>query len=871
MSAEAAEMAATFAELWSEAADPDNARGRVRTALRAFSALATVAALEWMEFLGVRRAPGRRNRATELGRGGMGFGRNLRFALRTLRKAPAFTGTSVLLVAVGVGAVTTIFTLVDHVLLRPLPYPDQDRLVAVDHGAWQGPLFREVEKMTTVREWAAAWSDQVNLVGSGDPLRLEQARVSEDFFDLFGARAQRGRLLDPADYAAPDVVVLDAGTWQRVWGGDPDVVGRTLDVDGQVVTVVGIMERSFTVPEPLVGRHIDLWRPLNWAVEELNSHEVQVLEVAGRLADGVSVEAAQEEMDALMTRMAAVHRNYTRRDGGPRSAPVVALAEQTVSGVRMGLGLLMGAVALLLLVACANVAHLFLARGLGRTREMAVRRAMGAGTGSLTGQLLVESLVVGLTGGLLGTGLAWLGIRSFVALNPTALPRQASVSLDVPVLAFAVAVSALTSLAFGLLPALRSVRGELADELRGAGRTSTSGRGVALLRNGLVAAEVALSLVLVSGAGLLLRSFVTVRAQETGFDVAQVWTVPLNLQDPETPAEFRETMDEILRQVQLLPGVRSAAYGLTAPMERVGGSRCCWGTTPTVPGHEEGDRSVNTQVHPVTPGYFETLGIEVVAGRTWGEDEGEAEPMPLVVGETYARALEGSVAGVVGMNMDFRGIPATVIGVVRDTRHYGLDQDIGNATYLPMERLPFPIPIGTVIAKVDAAADASMPQALRGAVWAATPSLPVTTVRSMQQAVDRSTAGRRFESLIFGAFASVALLLAAGGLYGTLLYMAGQRKRELGIRLALGASRRRIEASMLRTGLALGLVGVLLGLGGAWMANRLLESRVWGVGHGDPWALGGSAALLLLTAVLASWWPARRAGRVDPLETLRAE
>ena len=868
MGADRQEMAATFGDLWNERTDM---AGRAALAARGFSALGVVLVLEWVEFLGVRRAPGRREDKTEWRRGGMGIGRNLRFALRTLRKAPAFSLTSVLLVAVGVGAVTTIFTLVDHVLLRPLPYPEADRLVALDRGSYQGPLFREFQGLSTVEEWGAVWTEQVNLVGSGDPLRLEEAMVSRNFLHLFGARAQRGRLLDEDDFQEPDVVVLDAGAWHRVWGGDPDVVGRTIQVDGEAVTVVGGVEESFTLPESLVGRRIDVWRPLDWTTGDLDQHDLQALEVAGRLADGVSVDAAQEEVDALMVRMAGTHENYRTRAGDPRRVPVVPLAEQTVRSVRSGLGLLMGAVALLLLVACANVAHLFLARGLSRTREMAVRRAMGAGTASLAGQLLVESLVVGLTGGVLGTGLAYVGVRAFVALNPTALPRQGTLAMDPQILIFAVAVSAATSLAFGLLPALRSVRGELADELRGAGRTATSSRGVGLLRNGLVTAEVALSLILVAGAGLLLRSFMTVRAQETGFDVAGVWTVPLNLSDPDSPDEFREIMDEITRQASLVPGVRSASYGLTAPMDRVGGSRCCWGTTPVVPGREEGDRALSTFVHPVTSTYFETLGIEIVAGRSWPESDGGAVPIPLVVNETYARELAGSAESAVGMAVRLGDTDALVVGVARDNRHYGLDQDIGNQTYVPVEILPFPIPIAALMVRVDPSSERSMPQALRQAVWAAAPSLPVTTVRSMREAVDRSTAGRRFESLIFGAFASVALLLAAGGLYGTLLYMAGQRKREMGIRLALGASRGRIEAAMLRTGIALGVTGVAVGLVGAWMANRLLESRIWGVGRGDPFALGGAAVVLLVTASLASWLPARRAGRVDPVETLRME
>jgi predicted permease len=546
------------------------------------------------------------------------------------------------------------------------------------------------------------------------------------------------------------------------------------------------------------------------------------------------------------------------------------LRDATLGDVGHTIWVVLGAVGLLLAIACANVANLFLARGLGRTREMAVRRALGADTLTLAAQLLVESLVVGLAGGLLGSALAWGGIRAFVALNPTALPRQAAVAVDPQVLGFTIAVSIVTSLVFGLLPALSSVRHELADELRLSGRSATSGRGVSLLRSTLVAGEVALSLVLVAGAGLLLRSFLAVRAQDPGFAVADVWTVPLNLPQPDTPAEYLQTMEAVVREVRSVPGVRDAAYGLTVPMDRVGGSRCCWRSRAALPGREE-DRSLDSMFHPVSVDYFTTLGVELTAGRSWTEGEAEADPVPMVVNATLAREMAGTPEAAVGLAVKLNQLAAIVVGVAADTRHYGLDQDIGNQLYLPVERLPFPIPLATVAVHVDPSANRSMPAALRAAVWAAVPSLPVTTVRSMREAVDASTALRRFESVVFGAFGVIALLLAAGGLYGTLLYVAGQRRRELGIRLALGATRAHIQAQVLRAGVTLAVVGLLVGLAGAWAATRLLESLVWGVGRGDPWALGGATVLLLGTAALASWLPARRAGRVDPVETLRAE
>jgi predicted permease len=862
------EMARLLGELRAEA---PGRSGRWWRTVRGVAALLRVLLVEWLEVAGgVRAADGNHRQGQR--RGGMDLVRSLRLATRTLRKAPAFSATAVLLVGVGVGAVTTIFTVVDHVLLRPLPYPAAERLVGLRNGSFQGPYVRELEEFGTVEEWGAAWSDRVNLVDEGEPLHVEQARVSERFLELFGARAQLGRLLTPDDFRTAAAVVLDAGTWHRVWGGDPSVVGRTLQVDGESVTVVGVLEPSFAPPEALVGRSVDVWRPLDWSSDRLNSHTAMMLQVAGRRAPGAALEAVQAELDALDVRMAEVHENYRNRDGTPRHIPVEDLAEMTVQRVRTALGLLLGAVSLLLLVACANVANLFLARGLGRTREMAVRRALGASSARVAGQLLGESLVVGMGGGALGIALAWLGIRAFVALNPTALPRQAAVAVDPKVIAFAVAVSVLTSVVFGLLPALRSVRGELADELRSAGRSATAGRGLALLRSSLVGGEIALSLVLVAGAGLLLRSFLTVRAQEPGFEVEDVWTVPLTIPEPESPAEYLRFMDAVLREVEALPGVRSAAYGLTMPLQWTGGSTCCWSTRVEVPGREEDD-ALRTMIQPVSPDYFETLGVVLVAGRSWSAAEAEAEPVPVVVSARLARELAGSITAAVGSRIGFYPLPSEVVvaGVAADSRHYGLDGEIRNQLYMPAARLPFPIPIGTVAARVESGAGAAMAGSLRAAVRAAAPDVPVAAVLPMRDVLDASTAGRRFESLIFGTFATLALLLAAGGLYGTLLYLAGQRRRELGIRIALGASRGQIEARVMAAGLMVGVIGVLVGLVASWMSNRLLESRVWGVERGDPVALGGAALLLLATAVLASWLPARRAGRIDPLETLRAD
>jgi predicted permease len=385
-----------------------------------------------------------------------------------------------------------------------------------------------------------------------------------------------------------------------------------------------------------------------------------------------------------------------------------------------------------------------------------------------------------------------------------------------------------------------------------------------------VVGEVALSLVLVASAGLLLRSFVAVTSVDPGFEPDDVWTVPLNLAGIDSPARYVEVMDQVQARAAQVPGVLHAAYGLTMPMEMVGGTSCCWRTPLRASGREE-DPELLSMVHPVSDGYFATLGIPVLFGRTWSKGDGRDEPIPLVVGEMLARELATEPAAALGTFLGINSYEGVVVGVVPDTRHFGLDQPLRSTVYLPVERLPFPISQAHLAVRADPNVSSTVPEALRQAVRSAAPGVPVPEVRSMSAWMRSATADRRFDSQLFGTFAAVTLLLAAGGLYGTLLYTAGQRRRELGIRLALGASRGSVERGVLRGGLTVGALGVLVGLLAAWLSTRLLESRIWGVEGHDPVALVGAAAVLLITTVLASWLPARRAARVDPLETLRVE
>ena len=862
--ADGAEMVAAFEALWDDAV---RRGGRAGCLLRTVGRLPRVAALEWWDHL---RAAGGRRASSKGGRTGMdGTVRTLRHAARGLLRTPAFSASAVLLLGLGVGAVTTIFTLVDHVLLRPLPYPAAERLVRIENGSHSAPDVRDFQaSIPSVEAWAAASRSDVNLTGSGEPVRLREARVTEGFFPVFGGRPVAGRLLVPSDYAAADVAVLSASAWDRLFGGDPGVVGRTLRVDGAPVLVVGVLDPSFVVPEAIVDRRSpDLWRPVDRTDESWDRRDYHLFSVAGRLRPGATLEDVRRDAAAVAAARAQTFpEQYVRRDGTLRELPVVPLQEATVGRARQGLELLLAAVTLLLLVACANVAHLFMARSLARGREIAVRRALGAGRRALAGQLLAESLLVAAAGAAVGLVLAAAGLRAFLALQPTGVPRAGQVALDPRVVAFAVAVSALTAVVFGLVPGLRMARGDAAHGLRSGGRAATGGRRVQGARAGLVVAEVALSLVLVTQAALLLRSFTELHRVEPGFRIEGVWTLPLNLRGVETADAWRGRMERVREAVTAVAGVRDAAYGLEMPLEWTTGT-CCWSSPVRRPGEEGGPQAMG---HPASDGYFHVLDLAFVAGRAWRPGDVASTPSPAVVTEGLAVELHGSAAAAVGREVQYGPVQLRVVGVVADNHHYGPDRDPVAGVYLPPDAIPFAPHEAHLAVWVDGASD-DLAARLREAVWSVEPDLPVPTVRSMEGWSAIATAGTRFDSVLFGAFGVAALLLAAGGLYGTLLYTVGLERRELGIRLALGAARRSIEGRVLARGLRMVAVGAALGGAGAWAAGRLVESRLFGVTPGDPAALAGAAAALLATAAIACWLPARRAAATDPIQTLREE
>lgn len=848
-----------------QVAAEESAFGRHRVAARAVLRLPGVIVTEWLEWIGVTGPLPGPSKPSE-GDGMMrSWWRNLAFAGRSLRKAPTFAFATVCLVALGVGTVTTAFTVVDHVVLRPLPYPAPDRLVYMTNGSHNGPTLERLDGVEALDLWTAVSAQSVNLTrADGDPLRLQRTEVTPEYFTIFGARPHLGRLFVAADENDLDVAVLTYPLWRDVFGADPDVVGRTMIIDEEPVEIVGVLSADFVQPAG-VRSGGDFFRPMHWDNPDLQDPGYHAHSVVARLEPGVSLEQANEQIDRLEADVAAAHPDYYSE--GPWDWPLEPLHAVTTEDVRGGLLLLLGAVGMLLLVACANVAHLFMARGLARGREMSIRRAMGARTWNLIGQLSAESLLVGLLGGLGGLAIAQAALGFFRRWT-VQLPRGGDVGLDLRVFAVCIGLATLTAFLFGLVPALRSIGRDVQEGLRAGGRGVSGGRGIRAFRGGLVIFEVAVSLVLVASAGLLMRSFLSVTAVDPGVEVEDVWVLRLNLANVETPDDYRTRMEPIRQALLGVPGVTSASYGIEAPFEHVGGNICCWSNRARNPDQPEAE-PVRIMLHPVSDGFFETFGTEIVAGQTWSRATASATPRPGVISEQLAVRFFGSAEAAVGRELDAAG-GVVVAGVAEPTKHYGLDQAHDHALYLPMDALPFPIPRATVALRAPELSE-GFAREIREAIWSQEPNLPVPQVTTLETWVDDSSATRRFGSLLFGAFGLVALLLAAAGLYGTLLYTVGQRRQELGIRLALGAGRGRIQGDVIRRGVIQAAVGVVVGAVVALWVGGLLEAFLYGVSATDPVALASASGILFVTAVAASWLPAYRAGRTDPLETLKVE
>ncbi len=800
---------------------------------------------------------------------------DVRYAFRTLAKRPGFTAVVVLTLAFGLGANTAIFSLVDAVLLHPLPFAEADDLVQIWERKDASGRERNVVSPANFVDWrretesfaemAGFWRRSINLAGLEAPEEVQIAFASPGIFRLLRLPAAAGRVFAEDDVPlgefSSDGVVLSHDFWQRRFGGDPDAVGRSVTVGSSSVTIIGVAAAEARLVEPAT----DLWMPTTFAWAN-RVDEGRFIQVVGRLAPGVELDRARAEMAEVSRRLEQAHPDFNTGWG----VSLVPLAEQLVGDVRPALLLLLAAVALLLLVACANVANLLLARAAGREREIAIRTALGAGSGRIFRQLATESVILVVAAAVLGLWLGTVGTGTLLTLLPDdlAVPQMEGVHLNGSVLAFTTLLTLATGLVFGLVPALGTWSSRLTRGL-GGGRGESGSRRHRWLRNGLVVAEIALALVLVLGAGLLFRSFVELRGVDPGLDLENVLTARVTLprstyDSPETRTAFFAEAGE---RLAALPGVESASAIQWLPLS---GRRSA--TTFFVedrPQPEPGAEPV-TDVRVATPGYFETVAMPLLAGRTIdGRDHVDAPPVA-VVNETLARRFWPG-ENAVGKRLSYSWgdwVSVEVVGVVGDVHFRGVDTPVDPALFRPHAQDPN----GQMNLVIRSAMEpASLIPAVTLAIRGLDANLPVANFKTLADYHSGILATPRLNMLLTAAFSLLALALAAVGVYGLMSYAVTQRTREIGIRMALGAERGRILALVVRHGLALAAAGVALGLAGAFALTRLLESLLFGVSATDLLTFTAVPLVLVATALAACLLPARRASRVDPTVTLRYE
>ena len=802
---------------------------------------------------------------------------HLRIAFRSVRRTPGVTAVIVLTLAIGIGATTAIYSVVDAVLINPLPYPTADRLQMVWVTNPQQEIDKDVTSYPTFRDWqsqattfealAAVTAANFTLTGAGEPKLVPGERVTGRFFDLFGMPALHGRALQEADTEAgrERVLVLSHPLWTEHFGGDAAAVGRIVSVNAQPYEIVGVMPREFSAIHTAQA-----WAPLAPSgpfAQLAESRTALWLDVIGLFRRGVTAESAHAEMSAIMGRLA---QQYSGMYDG-QGILLEPLKETVVADARSTLLLLAGAVVLVLLIVCANVAGLLVARLSARQREMAVRAAMGAGRGHLIRQLLIESALLGTAGALAGIALASWGLRALLAGRPANLPRATEIHLSLETLIFAIAVGLLASLAFGLLPAIGLLRrdpaGQLRDDTRGS--VGAAGRGA---RKVLVVAEIAVACVLVTGAGLLARSFAAMQSDDLGFERERLFTMRLTLPGARYPtgAQSRSFFNALIEKIEALPAVERAGAMSFPMLSRSSGSASLRieGAPPPPPGTP--NEPVTMDV--VTPTAFEALGVPITRGRRFNSGD-VTDGLPVViVNEAFVRRFypdqDPTGKRVTFQGFDTGGQPVrwlTIVGVARDTRRSGFNIPVREELYFPLSQAEA---ASMYVFVRTSGPPESVIAPVRRAVWSLDPQLAIAVPRTMQAVMAAAVAEERFRMTLVAGFAATAMLLAALGVYALMAFTTTQRLKEFGVRLALGATPRRLLLTVIGDGLMLAAAGLILGLAAAAAAAGALRQMLFGISPFDPVTFVAMAAALLAVAVLATFVPARRAMKVDPTMTL---
>ena len=809
------------------------------------------------------------------------FLQDCRYAVRILARSPGFTLIAVLALALGIGANSAIFSIVNAVILKPLPYDKPEQLVQLwmrftgigipnDQNWVSAPEFVDLQQNQSLSHLAALSGSSFNINISGAPERIDAAVVSTSFFPMLGVQAQLGRVFLPEEglHGREHVVLLSYGLWKRRFGGDPAIPGRKLIMNGQSYLVVGVLPPDFQLP-----LEAEVWTPLVFSADDLSpnnrgSHQYQVI---ARIKPGLSLEQARADMDVVSKRIIEQHREYDYQRVNFRVL-TIPLLEQQVGDIKTALWVLMSAVGLVLLIACANVANLLLVRASSREREIAVRQALGVSRWRLIRQLLTESAMLGLAAGAIGLLLGFGALRVLTTLAATSFPRVVEARMDLRVLVFTLLISLGTGILFGLAPAFSS-RHVTHDALKEGGRGGTAGAGSQRLRGALVVAEVALSLTLLVGAGLLIRSFLRLQEVDTGFRPEGVLTMRVSLPEEkytkveQTRTFYRELLDRIRR----LPGVDVVGGATGLPLTDAG-----WSGTTTVDSQavQPQDASPEADQRPVFPGYFEALGIAVVRGRYFDQRDNETAAPVAIIDETMAQTYWPK-EDPIGKRIKQGGRQSpqpwrTIVGVVRHVRYRTLESPSRVEFYWPYEQTSFPL--ASMSLAIHTSSD---PRSLAGVVQrevqALDPDQPVYRIRTMNELMAESVARRRLSMFLLAIFAGLALALAAVGIYGIMSYTVAQRAHEVGIRMALGASSADVVRMVLGQSLGLTIGGILVGLAGSLALTNFLSSLLFNVKATDAATFLLVALILAIVALIASFVPAYRATTVDPVNALREE
>jgi len=797
---------------------------------------------------------------------------DLRYALRQLLKAPSFTAIAILTLALGIGACTAIFSVVNTVLLRPLDYPEPGRIVIVRETqlpqfpefSVSPPNYLDWEKQTKSYEYLAAYTGAgLNLTGEGEPQRLLGVKATAHYFDAYGVKPVLGRMLLPEEDAPGKnhVVVLSYPFWQRVFGGTRDVVGRAVQLNGEPYTVVGVAPIGFGLTSK-----VDVWTPMAFKPDETanDARGGHYIGVVGRLRPGVTVAQARAELEVIASQLAKQYPDSNKGWG----ILMMPLQDYSVRDVRPVLYTLLGAVGCVLLIACANLANLLLARATARHREISIRAALGASRGRLVRQLLTESVVLSLCGGAAGVILARWGLYALLALAPTSLPRISEIHLDSGVLIFSLALSIITGLVFGIAPAWLAARADVNEALKQGTRGSTEGGARGRLRSALVVLEVTFALMLLGGAGLLARSFMQLAHVDPGFapENATLLRLALPAKKYAMPEQQTAFADALLERVKVLPGVQSAGITHSMPLA---GDYVLGFNIEGRPAIAPSDLP-STNYYAVTPDYFRAMGIRLIRGRIFTPQDDAKAPRVAIINETMARQHFPN-EDPIGKRINITQGPDAwrqIVGIVGDIKQYGVDKATSAQSYEPFAQVPFSSLILVIRTN---GSPAALLGALRPAVYAVDKDQPVGTIRPLEEIMAESIARQRFAMTLLTVFSLVALIIAAVGIYGVMAYSVVQRTGEFGIRMALGAQQRDVLCLVLAQGGKLVGLGLIIGLAGTLAASRAIGSMLFNTSAQDPLTLGSITLLLGAVAFIACLLPANRATKVNPIEALRAE